>query len=163
MEVNEAVSEQGRSSFLVALLANLGLVTACSVLPALILAVGFGRFLEHRSDYLGHYLAGCGGTMGVTIVILSVIPARLYPKLASLTILITCIAAVALGAVFESTIYRLAKFDEVDFFNQSLGAVLAACGLHAAWCERKPSVVAVLATVVVSVGLLQAGYHYAFR
>jgi hypothetical protein len=36
-----------------------------------------------------------------------------------------CIACIALGAITESTIFRLAKFDEIDFCNQSLGAVLA--------------------------------------
>lgn len=33
-----------------------------------------------------------------------------------------------LGAVLEATAFRLAKWDEVDFCNQSLGAILAALG-----------------------------------
>jgi hypothetical protein len=46
-------------------------------------------------------------------------------KLSTVWIVPVCLACIALGAVTEATIFRLAKFDEIDFCNQSLGAVLA--------------------------------------
>jgi len=142
---------------------ELARVCGFCVLPAVILAIAYGQLLGHRSDYLGHYLAGYGGTLGLTIVLLMALPATAYGKLAPWVILVACGAAVALGAVFESSIYRIAKFDEVDFFSQSLGAVLACSGLLAAWPERKPSIVAGVLTLIASVGFLIEGYHYAFR
>ena len=39
-----------------------------------------------------------------------------------------CLTCIMLGAVLEATAFRLAKWDEVDFCNQSLGAILAALG-----------------------------------
>ena len=40
-------------------------------------------------------------------------------------VLAVCISCIALGALTEATVFRLAKFDEIDFCSQSLGAVLA--------------------------------------
>jgi hypothetical protein len=44
---------------------------------------------------------------------------------AVLSIVPVCLACILLGVFTEATAFRIAKFDEVDFCNQSLGAVLA--------------------------------------
>lgn len=132
------------------------------VVAPLALAVAYHQFLGHRSDYLGHYLAGCGGTLLLIVCVLTILPDVLYKRIAPATIVLLTLVAVAIGALFESTIYRIAKFDEVDFCNQSLGAVLAAAGvLLVAGREKLPLFIS-SGLVCVALGLLAAGYHYAF-
>jgi hypothetical protein len=93
------------------------------------IAVAYHQFLGQRSDYLGHYLAGCGGTLLLLVVTLAILPPAQYARLAPASIVLLALVAIAIGAMFESTIYRIAKFDEVDFCNQSLGAVIAGLGV----------------------------------
>jgi hypothetical protein len=52
--------------------------------------------------------------------------------------LLVCIGCIALGAVTEATIFRIAKFDEIDFCSQSLGAVLAGIGAMKFLTARQP-------------------------
>ena len=47
----------------------LGLVVA-----PLVLALAYHEFLGHRSDYLGHYLAGYGGTLLLIVCTLAILP-----------------------------------------------------------------------------------------
>jgi hypothetical protein len=132
------------------------------VIAPLALALAYHEFLAHRSDYLGHYLAGCGGTLLLIVCTLAILPDVLYERIAPLTIVLLTLVAVGIGALFESTIYRIAKFDEVDFCNQSLGAVLAAAGLLLVAGRAKPPLFISCGLVCVALGLLAAGYHYAF-
>ena len=97
-----------------------------TILPAAAAGVVFEYFLGHRHDYTGHYLAGYGGTLGATMVWLRTVPEQRYSARSTWGVLCLCLACIGLGAIFEATIFRLAKFDEVDFCNQSLGAVIAA-------------------------------------
>jgi hypothetical protein len=109
-----------------------------------------------RTDYAGHYLAGFGGTLAVFAVPL----AWLGPPGSVLrweTVWVV-LAAIALGAVLEATVFRVAIFDPIDFVNQSLGAVLAACCVHG---EPRSLSRAVLAGVVALVALT-AGFQLAF-
>ncbi|MBX9789318.1 MAG: hypothetical protein K2Y37_10415 [Pirellulales bacterium] len=132
------------------------------VVAPLVLAVAYHEFLGQRSDYLGHYLAGCGGTLLLIACFLAVLPDVFYTRFAPLAIVVLAVVAIAIGGVFESTIYRIAKFDEVDFCNQSLGAVLAALGLLLAAGRTKPPLALSCGHWCVALALLAAGYHYAF-
>ena len=132
------------------------------VFAPLALAIAYHELLGHRSDYLGHYLAGCGGTLLVIACLLLVLPDVLYGRIAPLTIVLLAVAAIGVGGMFEATIYRIAKFDEVDFCNQSLGAVLAALGVLLAAGRTKPPLPLFFGLVGVALMLLAAGYHYAF-
>lgn len=133
------------------------------VLPPLVVGFAYDKFLGHRSDYLGHFLAGFGGTLGAVAVILGLLSvavastgaeapltrpsARLLSPRSGTrgtalaaygprgwTVLIVVLACIGLGAIFEEKLYHLAKWDEVDFCNQSMGAVLA--GLAALASQR---------------------------
>lgn len=132
------------------------------VVAPLVLAVAYHEFLGQRSDYLGHYLAGCGGTLLLIACFLAVLPDVFYSRFAPLAIVVLAVLAIAIGGLFESTIYRIAKFDEVDFCNQSLGAVLAALGLLLAAGRAKPPLALSCGHCCVALALLAAGYHYAF-
>ncbi|MFO0914736.1 MAG: hypothetical protein U0795_17390 [Pirellulales bacterium] len=96
-----------------------------SALPACLTGLAYEAFLGHRHDYSGHYLAGYGATFAAAIAVLGMIPARNYQRWANRGALPFCCACILGGVVTEATVFRLARFDEVDFFNQSLGAVLA--------------------------------------
>ena len=77
-------------------------------------------FLGHRLDYAGHYLAG----LGATLVLLCGLLLRLKRALRWEAVGVSVIA-ILLGFVTESSIFRIAFFDPVDFCNQSLGACVA--------------------------------------
>lgn len=96
-----------------------------AVVPALMVGALYEIFLGHRHDYTGHYAAGYGGTLGAMIVWLRLLPAERFGPMSIWSIVPLCAGCIGLGVITEATIFRLAKFDEVDFCNQSLGAVLA--------------------------------------
>ncbi len=89
---------------------------------ALLMSTLYLIFLGHRTDYVGHAIAGFGGT-----AILLVILFRLNPSPSEWKQLWIVLAAIGIGAVAEATIFKIAKFDPVDFNNQSIGAYLAGC------------------------------------
>ncbi|MGD9647202.1 MAG: hypothetical protein AB7U73_15935 [Pirellulales bacterium] len=128
----------------------------------LAIAVAYHEFLAQRSDYLGHYLAGCGGTLLLLVAAVATFTTDRFARWAPLTIVGLASIAIAIGGVFEATIYRIAKFDEVDFCNQSLGAVIAALGVLFVTVGPKPPLVAWLLAGLLAVAYLAAGYHYAF-
>ncbi len=99
---------------------------AIGIVPALIVGVLFEVFLGHRHDYTGHFAAGYGGTLGAVMVWLKSMSEPQFGRFGTLSIIPICLACIVLGAFMEATAFRIAKFDEIDFFNQSLGAVLAA-------------------------------------
>lgn len=109
-----------------------------AILPAIVAGVVFELFLGHRHDYTGHFAAGYGGTLGAAMVWLRVLPAERFGRRSASSLLPLCLVCIGLGALTEATIFRLAKFDEVDFCNQSLGAVLATVAAMAYVGPQKP-------------------------
>src|SRR5262245_61818332 len=88
-----------------------------AIASAVFVGAMYEIFLGHRHDYTGHYAAGYGGTLGAMMVWLRMMPAARYGRLSTWSILPLCAACIGLGAICEATIFRLAKFDEVDFCN----------------------------------------------
>lgn len=113
----------------------------------------FLAFLGYRTDYAGHFLAGFGGTLGLLAVLLATVRSSLrWEPLGA------AVVAILLGAGIEATIFKLAIFDPVDFFNQSLGAVLAAVAVQG----RRGSLVAACGAGVLAILFLIAGALLAF-
>lgn len=81
-------------------------------------AIGFPQ----RSDYLGHFLAGAGGT---TLLLACLLGREERPLLVTAGVVV----AILLGVGTEATVFRIAIFDPVDLAIQSLGAVLVGCCL----------------------------------
>lgn len=108
--------------------------------PAFVLGVAFELFLGHRHDYTGHYAAGYGASVAGTAICLRSLPTQNYGRRSQVSILPLCVLWILAGWVTEWTVFKIAKFDEVDFFNQSLGAVLAmACSLAYAKPIKPPN------------------------
>jgi hypothetical protein len=97
-----------------------------SIVPAIAVGGTFELFLGHRHDYAGHFLAGYGGSLAAYMVWLRMLPPVQFRAWSVTGNVPLCLGCIVLGACAEATIFRLAKFDELDFCNQSLGAVLAA-------------------------------------
>jgi hypothetical protein len=132
-----------------------------AILPAAAAGAVYEIFLGHRHDYAGHFLAGYGGTLGAMMVWLRTTPEGRYAARSTASILPLCIACIALGAVFEATIFRLAKFDEIDLCNQSLGAVFAAVAALVLTGDHKPQVKLMDFGLIVGIAFLGAGGVYA--
>jgi hypothetical protein len=133
------------------------------VLPPLFVALLYETLLGHRPDYQGHYLAGFGGTLGAIVLPAALVPRRWFADGVPLLAAIVCPACIGLGTYFELTIFRLARFDEVDFCNQSLGAALAALVAVVALGRGKPGVTAFITGLAVGAAFLGAGFYYAFH
>lgn len=132
-----------------------------TLLPAVAAGAVYEYFLGHRHDYTGHFLAGYGGTLGALMVWLRTMPEKRFAVLCIWSIVPICIACIGLGAIFEATIFRLAKFDEVDFCNQSLGAVIAAAAALFLADQQKPVVQFMDIGLIVGIVFLGAGGVYA--
>jgi hypothetical protein len=91
-----------------------------------LIALLYIMFLGHRGDYVGHYLAGFGGTLVAMMFVLERTSQAMYARQLSFIILWVCLGCLVYGTVLELTAFRLAKFDELDWCNQNLGAVFAA-------------------------------------
>lgn len=118
----------------------------------LLAAVAYGGLFPDRTDYVGHFLAGAGGTFLLLAVVVAAAPERRWP------VVITVWVAILLGVLTEATVFRLAEFDPVDLANQSLGAVMAGVAMldarpydHSAWVAA-----------ATGLGFLVAGFFYAF-
>ena len=71
-------------------------------------------------------------SLAAMMLALKLLPPDRFPCQSTYLIAPACVGCILLGVFTEATLFRIAKFDEIDFFNQSLGAVLAgvvACGL----------------------------------
>lgn len=123
-----------------------------TILAISALGLGFGLLFPDRSDYLGHFLAGAGGTLLLLALVVAVAPGSPKP------VLVTVGIAIVLGVLTEATIFRLAEFDPVDLANQSLGAVLAGIALLDA--ETRPASTGLAA--IAGFVFLIAGFNYAF-
>jgi hypothetical protein len=132
-----------------------------TILPAVAAGGVYEYFLGHRHDYTGHFLAGYGGTLGALMVWLRTVPEKRYAMQSTWSIVPICIGCIGLGAIFEATIFRLAKFDEVDFCNQSLGAVIAAAAALLLADHQKPAVQLMDIGLIVGIVFLGAGGVYA--
>jgi hypothetical protein len=123
----------------------------CTV-AVVVAAVAFGIGFPSRTDYLGHFLAGAGGTLGLLALSVALSPAGSWWRVAAVVVAI-------LGGVFtEATVFKIAIFDPVDLANQSLGAALVGVAL----LEARRSWLLGAAAAVLGVLLLAAGFHYAF-
>jgi hypothetical protein len=96
-----------------------------AIVPALVVGILFELFLGHRHDYSGHYAAGYGATFAAAMFLLRILSASDFQKRATRLVVPFCLACILGGAAAEATVFRIAKFDEIDFCNQSIGAVLA--------------------------------------
>ncbi len=138
------------------------IVGMLGVALALLVAILYGTLLGYRRDYLGHYAAGYGGSLIAIALTMGIIPERTFATACPLVIELTCLGCIALGAVAESTVFRIAKFDEVDFCNQSLGAALAGLGCLAMCRGAKPDTAVLRGGYVIGTGFLIAGFYFAF-
>ena len=115
--------------------------------------VVFVGLLGYRTDYAGHYLAGFGGTLGLLAI--SLATARTSLRWEPFGI---ALVAILIGVGTEATIFRIAIFDPVDFYNQSLGAALAAMSVQG----REPSPAVVGRAGVLAIVFLLVGAGFAF-
>jgi hypothetical protein len=129
-------------------LRTLGVVIAAVLVPAVAFVVAF----PDRTDYVGHYLAGAGGT-ALLLALVAAWPGRRPWAVVAVTVL-----AILVGVFTELTVFRLAIFDPVDLANQSLGALVVGAGLVGAAGSRRLAA----GLVAVAVLLLVAGFRYAF-
>lgn len=119
---------------------------------ALLTGLAFYLFLGYRSDYLGHYLAGFGGTL-----LLLALPPLIRQRLSGPEILSVVLLAVMLGFGTETTIFKIAQFDLVDFANQSAGACIAGlCLLNQRWEPGRALRVFTLGALIAAAGGLSA-------
>jgi len=134
-----------------------GVVSAWRGLAVALAAVAAAGVLSalafpDRTDYLGHFLAGAGGT-------LALLAPTLWPRRRNPWWTVAVVAvAVLLGVGTEATVFLIARFDPVDLAQQSLGALLVGAGVVGARGDRGAAVAAVVGALV----LLAAGFHYAF-
>ncbi|MEX2016165.1 MAG: hypothetical protein WD873_05960 [Candidatus Hydrogenedentales bacterium] len=142
--------------------ATLTRYVAFLLLPALVLFALWVSLFMYRPDYIGHTLAGYGGTLCALAA--AALFVRLEPDegTAAIVFLQTALLCILLGAVAEATVFRLAIFDPIDFCLQSFGAVFAAYGAILGQRWREPSS-RVIAVMFAQGGLfLTLGMYYAF-
>ena len=132
-----------------------------SILLFLLTAAIYATLLGYRGDYLRHWSSGFGGTLGLLMFVFAILPAAQFKEWSRIVVVPICLASIALGAALEASAFRLAKFDEIDFFNQSLGAVLAVLLGWAVTHDSKPAarflIVAIAGSLlIVLLGLIDA-------
>lgn len=137
-------------------------LVSVSIIPAGCMLFLYECFLGHRQDYAGHFAAGYGATFVILIMWLSVRSASWKPQRKWLLLSPLCASAILVGAVAECTVFRIAEFDELDFCNQSIGAVLAAIVAGAFMGCAKPCTTSFRAAMVVGIGFLSIGAVLAF-
>ena len=121
----------------------------------------FELFLGHRHDYTGHFLAGYGGTLGAFMIWLRQLNGPSFDKWSVRGNVPLCLGCILLGVGAEATIFRIAKFDEIDFCNQSLGAVLAALVALAYAAEKQPAAREFDFGLIAAIAFLGVGGCYA--
>lgn len=132
-----------------------------TILPAAAAGAVYEYFLGHRHDYTGHFLAGYGATLGAIMVWLRTVPEKRYAVLSAWGVVPLCVVCILLGAILEATMFRLARFDEVDFCNQSFGAVFAAAAALVLVQDPKPQVRLMDIGLIVGIVFLGVGGIYA--
>jgi hypothetical protein len=129
--------------------------------PAIVAGILFELFLGHRHDYTGHFLAGYGGTLMAMMIWMRNLAPATFARWSALGIVPLCLGCILIGVVTEATVFRVAKFDELDFGNQSLGAVLAAAVSLTFSIPAKPPEREFDWGVVVAIAFLGAGGVFA--
>ena len=137
-------------------------VLVVTTLPAFAVSLLFYFLLGYRRDYLGHYAAGYGGTLCATMIVLAAIQATQIRRNAFVAVVLSTILCIAAGTVAEATVFRLAKFDEIDFCNQSLGAVLAGLVVMFLAGDAKQTDTAFRSVIAIGASFLIAGFYFAF-
>jgi hypothetical protein len=135
---------------------------AVGLVPPATAAVLLLAFLGRRPDYVGHFLAGFGATLGALgLATLPRPPSRVGPAtpLRTLALVLLCVAG---GAVLEASLFRIARFDPVDFCNQSLGATFAGAAALVAGARGAPSHAVRAAGGAAAVSSTLAGFWFAF-
>ena len=132
-----------------------------AIVPTFFVSLLFYVLLGHRRDYLGHYAAGYGGTLSAIAIVLAAIPASRCQQIGSLTIVPCTILCIAAGTVAEATVFRLAKFDEIDYCNQNLGAVVAGLVAIVIAGNAKPPDVALRCVIAIGAISLLIGAYFA--
>lgn len=132
-----------------------------AILPAIAVGVVFEVFLGHRHDYAGHYLAGYGASLAAMMVVFRMMPVPLFVRYGCHSVSVMTVVCILLGVITEATIFKLAKFDEIDFCNQSVGAVLAGLVALAFVGSEKPTLASLDYTLVIGIVFLGAGGCYA--
>ena len=113
-------------------------ILSIAVIPVFAAGILYETFLGHRHDYTGHFAAGYGGTLGAMMVMFRIQSGEQFTRSTAWSVVLMCVACILLGAVAEATAFRIAKFDEIDFCNQSIGAVLASMATLALVGQTKP-------------------------
>ena len=131
------------------------------VVPVLIIGAGYELFLGPRHDYTGHFVAGYAGSLGAMAVWLKTLSADRFRSYGVFGLGAGCIVCILIGAFLEATAFRIAKFDEIDFCNQSLGAVLATMVLLRFTGDAKPADAVFDQMVLIAVILLGIGGFFA--
>lgn len=132
------------------------------LLPSLAAAILYVLFLGDRSDYAGHFMAGLGGTLIAIVGAHRLLADHPKPPSRNLLIILVCLGSIAIGTFTELTMFRLAKFDEVDYFNQNIGAVLASLSALAVLPEPGRITPSLTYVILIGVCFLFAGFFYAF-
>ena len=122
------------------------------IVSALITGAAYVIFLGHRLDYAGHFLAGLGATLVLLCGLLMGLKRAIWWEAVGVTGL-----AIVLGFITESSIFRIAFFDPVDFVNQSLGACVAcACVIGFPYVADTVKWLSALSLVIVAGGFILA-------
>ena len=132
-----------------------------SIVPAVAVGVVFEVFLGHRHDYTGHFLAGYGASLAFMMFALRQLSAARYAPWSASAIVPLTLVCILLGVGTELTIFRIAKFDEIDFCNQSLGAVLAGIAALAYCSASQPAAGEFDRGLIAGIAFLGAGGVYA--
>jgi peptidoglycan biosynthesis protein MviN/MurJ (putative lipid II flippase) len=132
-----------------------------ALVPAIAVGALYELFLRHRHDYAGHFLAGYGATLMVFMIFLRQLKPAQFSQWSVWGIVPLCLGCIFLGAIAEGTVTAIAKFDEIDFCNQSLGAVLAALVALGYASPPRPLEADCDRGVIVAIAFLTAGGCFA--
>jgi hypothetical protein len=136
-------------------------ILAVSILPSLLASLLFYAWLGHRRDYLGHFAAGYGGTLCAAACGLALIPVVKYQRIGLSTVVPCTMLCIAAGAAAEATVFCLAKFDPIDFCNQSLGAIFAGLAAVSLGSDVRPTDDALRCLIAIGILYLLAGAYFA--
>lgn len=131
------------------------------IAPAVLAMVIFEVWLGQRHDYTGHFAAGYGATLASGAFGRRVVTPERYRRISGSALIWLCLGCILLGALTEATIFRLARFDAVDFCNQSLGAVLAAICLAPFAGPAPPAAGQLDAGLIAGIAFVGVGACYA--
>ena len=115
--------------------------------------LAYAPFYGRRNDYPGHFIAGFAGQLTLLVAV-GLLTRRTLQGWA----LISLAIAIGVGTVTEATIFRLAIFDPVDFFNQSLGATIATAAVTGMSLTGRRA----MAAGILAMGFLFLGFVLAF-